>query len=310
MSGKLFRGSLFLATCELFAKEEEFALDAVLPVAVALELYGSGVLIQDDVMDQDRLRRGNKTVHTWLVEYATAHAIRDAQRWGESIATCFADTLFFIAGECLSNAELDKAIVQKLQQYSFRELALLGMAQAEDIRQAGTAGIPSNQEILAMFLGKTGRYTARWPLGLAGLVSQLNPEVQQALEAVGESIGVVYQMRDDHLGLFGDPQVTGKNTTSDIREGKKTLYAAAFFARAEGGIREQADRIFGSKDATEQDCTWFKEALTTTGVTQEIDALCEQYVATIILQIEQLGVPVSVKTLLKGIALYSARRDK
>ncbi len=310
VSGKLFRGSLFLAMCELLKKENEFTLDRLMPVAVALELYGSGILIQDDVMDQDGLRRGNKTVHTWLVEYAQKHSIRDAQRWGESVATCFADTLFFVAGECLTTAQLDQSHVQKLQTYSFRELALLGMAQAEDLRQAGAPGIPSHQEILDMFVGKTGRYTARWPLALAGLVSDVTPEIQHALEAVGESIGVVYQMRDDYLGLFGDAQVTGKNTTSDIREGKKTLYAATFFACARGEMKERAQRIFASKNASEQDCAWFKEALTTTGSSKEVDVLLEQYVAEILTQIDQLELPMAVKSLLKGIAMYSARRDK
>ncbi len=311
VSGKLVRGSVFLAFLDMLSvSEKTISSEARLTMAACIELFGSGVLIQDDIMDGDTKRRGLATVHTWLAEYGKTHAIVEPKKWGESVAICFTDTVFFYTSMRLSQLPVPPELLEKITTYSFRELALLGMAQAEDLRQAGSTEFPNQAEILRMFVGKTGRYTARWPLALALLVAGGSEEQLQQVEDIAEKIGVLYQIRDDFLGVFGDSSLTGKNTTSDIREGKKTLYAQYFFAHATTEKKEHARRIFGVSSASESECQWFVAELKQLGAEAAIEVITQHFVRDITLLIEHLDVPEQARQFLLGFTTYAYTRTK
>ncbi len=310
VSGKLFRGCLFLSFFETIAADKVYAYSELVTIAVAIELYGSGILIQDDVMDQDERRRGRQTVHTWLAQYAQQHQIREPKRWGESIAICFSDVLFFIAGQLINATQLPIQKRVQIASYSQKELALLGLAQAEDIRQAQIPTFPSQAEILQMFLGKTGRYTARWPLTVAALLADLSTSQLEKVETIGEELGVLYQMRDDYLGLFGDPESTGKNVLSDIREGKKTLYAQLFFTTVPKDVQAKAFTIFGNHAATEEDCAWFASAVEHYGVQQDVQELIETHTASLVNAIHESDLPPASQLLLESLTQYVLTRSK
>ncbi len=310
VSGKLFRGCLFLSFFETVADKKVYAYSELLTIAAAIELYGSGILIQDDVMDQDERRRGKQTVHTWLAQYAQQHQIREPKRWGESIAICFSDVLFFIAGQLITTAQLPAKKKLQIASYSHKELTLLGLAQAEDIRQAQTPIFPSQEEILQMFLGKTGRYTARWPLAVAAVLADLSSFQLEKVEKIGEELGVLYQMRDDYLGLFGDPESTGKNVLSDIREGKKTLYAQLFFTSVPKDVQAKALIIFGNHAATDEDCAWFASAVQHYGVEQEVHKLIKAHTTTLVNAVHQSNLPQASQLLLKSLTKYVLTRNK
>lgn len=310
VTGKLFRGSLFLSFFDSLSEKNEVPYSELLVIAAALEIYGSGILIQDDVMDQDLQRRGKQTVHVWLEEYAKSNGIREPRRWSEGSAICFADTLFFVAGRAMATLQLQEKTVLNLIAYSQRELALLGMAQAEDLRQAHAPSFPAQDEIIAMFLGKTGRYTARWPLALATLLAGGSEELLKKIEKIGEDIGVLYQMRDDYLGLYGDPQVTGKNATGDIFEGKKTLYAELFFATAPEDVRTRAHTIFGNKNASTSDCTWFISAIEHYGVKESIQKQLEKRLTVVLEELNSDELPSRARQLLRELTYYVIERNK
>lgn len=281
-AGKLFRGTLVLGAFRALnaarkdkteEKPEQVSLEAVIAAATAIELYGSAILMQDDIMDQDVQRRGMQSIHVQVAEKARAAGFADPDHFGESLAICLADVLLFAAGVELTRAELPGDVRVQLQELAHRELRLLALAQTEDIRLAAVPiAAVTEEQIIAMFAAKTGRYSVQWSLQTAAVLAGVTVEIQQQLEKIGEEIGILYQLRDDYLGSFGDTTKTGKSTSGDIREGKKTLYHLYLARLSKSKKQQQALRIMGKSDASEAEITQLKAALQDLGVTAQVDA--------------------------------------
>lgn len=223
-SGKMFRGFLFYSVSQQLAPEISKA--AIKQIAAAIELYGSAILMHDDIMDEDDLRRGKPTMHRRVQQRAhEQYQTRKPEHFGISAAVSLGDVLFFLAGDLISTASQFPADMRlKLLSESHTEMSLLGLAQVEDLYLAYTPSTVSKEQILSMYYGKTARYTAVWPIIMAGLVAEVSPQLRHELQHIAAKLGILYQLRDDYLGLFGNSAKTGKGTLSDIREGKKTLY--------------------------------------------------------------------------------------
>ena len=98
----------------------------------------------------------------------------------------------------------------------------------------------------------------------------------EALRLIGESIGILFQIRDDELGLFGDEQELGKPIGSDVREGKKTLLYARLMQRAGTRDRARLARLFGNRGATRRDLEYVRERALALGVKDSLDATTHQ----------------------------------
>ena len=205
----------------------------VLRAISALELIQACALIHDDLMDASATRRGRPTVH---VEFARKHA---AARWrGQparfgaaaaillgDLALAWADDMLFAAG--LSPAALRRAAPA----WRAMRTEVLG-GQYLDVLHQSTGDV-SARAALQIDRYKTAAYTVERPLHLGAALADAPPELVAAYRRFGADIGVAFQLRDDLLGVFGDPAVTGKPAGDDLREGKRTLLVAVAVERAE-----------------------------------------------------------------------------
>lgn len=308
-AGKLFRGCLLLATYEALTGKKNTS--ATLQVAAALELYCSGLLVQDDIMDRDNLRRGKVASHILIQNWAEDKNLPHAAHFGESVAICYGDVLYFMATELLSTVALPAETKLQLLTVSSRELTLLGLAQCEDMRLAALpVSAVTQKEVLAMEYGKTGRYTGRWPLALAGILAACEAQVIEQLAQVGDELGLLYQLRDDYLGIFGDSEKTGKNTTTDIQEGKKTHFYLYALSTLRGSEREFAGRTFGNSAATGEDIEKLKRILHEKGIVAEVEAEIQKHNTQLQQQIAALPLPSSVQELLRGVTELVLQREK
>ena len=213
LSGKAIRGSLVVLAHDLF---EGGHRSAAIEAGCAIELFHSAVLIHDDIMDQDTMRRGREATHVRLAQG------RD-QRTGESLAINIGNCGFFLSYDLLSRLDIDHATHKRILSYYSHTLTKLGLAQMQDVALAVSSDLPSEEDIERVLIEKSGRYTFSLPLALGAFIANASERVR-FLELFGEHLGFVFQVKDDEIGLFGDPNVTGKPVGSDIREGKKTLY--------------------------------------------------------------------------------------
>ncbi|GAB3281254.1 polyprenyl synthetase family protein [Parasphingorhabdus pacifica] len=214
---------------------------AMLQAASALELIQACALVHDDLIDDSDTRRGNPTVHEL---FARTH--RDtgwegpSGRFGAAAAVLLGDLAFAWADDMLHTAGLaPEALSRALHPWrSMRTevlagqyLDVLGQARADETQQAA----------LRIDELKTASYTIQRPLQLGAEIAGADVDVLSALHRFGTDIGVAFQLRDDLLDVFGDPEVTGKPAGDDLREGKRTVLIAEAVERA--GLQDDKEGL-------------------------------------------------------------------
>ncbi len=215
--GKTIRGGLVLWAHDAFGGTSK---EDALNIACAIELTHMGLLIHDDIMDLDETRRGNPSLYA---QYASAfESIPPASRlrFGSAMATCVGDMAFFMANRCLSSIDHPNARV--IATICQREFSAVTLAQMQDVYFGFSPDMPTKEDVLQLYKYKTGRYTVSLPLVVGSLLGKTQENSLQSLWTIGENLGMVFQIHDDELNLFGDPNITGKPNGSDIREQKKT----------------------------------------------------------------------------------------
>ena len=224
----MIRGALVFLGNELSDKEPS---NDVLLTAQAAELFQAGLLIHDDIMDNDETRRGKPSMHTQYTELMIQENAGYPKNTGKSMAICVGDTAFFLGYQCLSHIvnKHRKAIMMSL--FS-KELRNVCFAQMQDVYNGSSQRHAALSDILHLYQHKTGTYTITLPLTAGALLGNASIQTIRHIEQLGNNLGIAFQLTDDMLNLFGDPDITGKPTGSDIREGKQTPYIIYF--RKEG----------------------------------------------------------------------------
>ncbi len=306
--GKLLRGSLALGVWSAYGGSDR---RTAVQAAAAVELYGTGILMQDDVTDRSGTRRGLPTIHVIAQEKAQELQLDDSVHFGENCGTYLGDILYFTAHGLLANLELPVQKLQAINALCARELWMLGFAQLEDIRLSKLP--PSDRtvtqdHILSMLAGKTGRYSVAWPLCTGALLADAPPSELEQLAKIGESIGVLYQLRDDELGVFGDPAVTGKSVDDDIREGKKTLYWLSLVAQLEP--QDPLWRTFANPEATVQEIESVRQFLRSSGIekARHNELIARQ--SELAQELKDVSLPPAVISLLEQLLTFVVDREK
>ncbi len=204
-SGKTTRGSLTVYIYSLFKKRE--SLD-IYNAAAALELFHSGFLIHDDIMDRDNLRRGRPSI--WEQYSRKTHDLHT----GISQAINTGDLCFFMAQELLADMHLLGLVS--------RELQPVIVAQMQDA-VSGRIQSLSKDEVLSLYRYKTARYTFSLSMTVGATLAGATHDTISLFDRLGESMGLLFQIRDDELSVAGDSSITGKPTGSDEKNAKLTL---------------------------------------------------------------------------------------
>lgn len=271
--GKMLRGVGFILLVESFGYKNR---DVAVEIAIALELFQSSLLIHDDVMDRDEKRRGKASIFKLYSEKAQNLQLREADQFGIGAAICLGDIAFFLGYDILNKLEIDPKIKQAILGVTNQELIQLGMSQLQDSYLASQTQPVTEAEILQMYVGKTARYTWRWPLLLAAVTTEQPIEVQNNLVKLADTAGLLFQLKDDELGLFGDEQHTGKKVGSDIKEGKKTLYWLHLSEKTKDNKNVAAVLAhFGNQSVTSEQIQEVQESMTQSGIRAEVQQKME-----------------------------------
>lgn len=204
-SGKTTRGSLSVYIYSLF---NEITSPDLYKAAAALELYHSGFLIHDDIMDRDNLRRGKPSM------WEQYRSISKDKHIGISQAINAGDLCFFMAQELLADLNILGLVSKELQPVI--------IAQMQDV-VSGKNQSMSKDEVLSLYRYKTARYTFSLSMAVGATLAGTIKENVSLLMRLGESMGLLFQIRDDELSIDGDSAVTGKPVGSDEKNEKQTL---------------------------------------------------------------------------------------
>ena len=225
---------------------------AVVRAISALELVQACALIHDDLMDDSATRRGRPTVHVGFARRHVEAGWRGSPtRFGSAAAILLGDLALVWADDLLRRAGLpEDAMARAAVPWQTMRTELLGGQFLDVLHQA--SGDPSAQAALRIDRFKTAAYTVERPLHLGAAIAGAGPELVAAYRRFGADLGIAFQLRDDLLGVFGDPAVTGKPAGDDLREGKRTLLLAIAMERADElarpAARAQIDAAVGDAD--------------------------------------------------------------
>lgn len=316
--GKMLRGGLVVLAYQLTREDPENrpVPDEVLALGAVMELFQSGFLIHDDIMDRDEKRRGTWSVYTQYSRLAAEMGIKDSYHAGESLGICVGDIAFFMAFEILAGISTDwtgsgSKPGERLFGLCAQELSYVGVAQMMDVYWGESEGTVTEQEVLELYRYKTGRYTFSLPLMSGALMSGAAQEQREALEKIGELLGVVFQLKDDELGLFGDEEQLGKPVGSDIKEGKKTPFLLRLMQRGAPREQERVSSLIGNESISSDDAQYIRGLVERYGIRQEIADLCQEYAdraRTIIDKTD--GFNPAYKKILNELIEYSLTRSR
>lgn len=301
--GKTVRGSLMLATIDLFSPP---ITQETISVAAALEYLHSALLIHDDLIDHDELRRGTLSMHKSYEQKGEDMPISDSKEFGKGMALCIGDIAIFGAFSFLSRLTLDPKIHISLLSCITDEFLLVGFGELHDIALGYQTTLPTSQEVLQMYLYKTARYTFSLPFKIGCILTQQPETVTATMEKIGEKMGLIFQLTDDQLTLTGKEEITGKKIGNDISENKKTLYHVLLKERASKQDKEILATLFGKKDLTTEDVQTVTTLLNTYKVSQDIQLQIEtlskdakQLISSLPLSIDKQNILLSVISFLQ-----------
>lgn len=218
---------------------------AIVRAAASLELLQASALIHDDVMDSSDTRRGQPSVHRRF------EALHRAQGWpgaagpfGSGTAILLGDLCLAWSSEMFETCGLD-------EERRARGRAVYDLMRTEvmcgqylDMLE-GTRGGATAETALRVVEFKSAKYTIERPLHLGAALAGADPRVTAALTGYGLPLGIAFQLRDDVLGVFGDPAETGKPAGDDLREGKRTVLVALTLERATPAQAAALERRLG-----------------------------------------------------------------
>ena len=232
--------------------------DATIDVGAAIELLQTFLLVHDDWMDGDEERRGGRSVWASLRDrYGDAHL-------GSSLAILAGDLAAVYAHELLVDAPFPA---------QSRDEALRAFLRMErEVFFGQQLDLVGSDRVERMYDLKTASYTTRGPLRLGALLAGAGGDTLVALDRFAGPLGVAFQLRDELLGTFGDPAVTGKPAGNDLRAGKRTMAIEELRAHGSPDQIAAIDRVFGRRDATDAEIAAATEALTVAGARARVEA--------------------------------------
>jgi len=250
--------------------------DGVFAAAGAVELLHTFALIHDDVMDHSQVRRGRPAVHAALAGAHIEEALVGDPGWfGVGGAILAGDLAFVWSDRLFDEAPLPAEHFDRARSV-FTELRVEVMAgQYLDLRLAGLA-TAQESDALRVALLKSGRYTVTRPLQLGAAIGGGGPDLDEVLTGYGDAIGLAFQLRDDVLGLFGDPTQTGKGALEDLREGKRTLLVIRAMELSSPAAADALRGILGDPGLDEADADRARTIVRDSGALASVEELLDQ----------------------------------
>ena len=287
--------------------------------AASLELLHAGALIHDDLMDASDTRRGQPSLHR---QFEARH---DRGHWHGSPAAfgmgaailmgdlllCWTDDMFHASGLPGEALRRGRPVLDRMRTEVFagQYLDLLGQV-------AGTETLESALRVVEF---KTAKYTIERPLHLgaalaSGHAGPGGPDggdegLAAAYTSYGLPLGVAFQLRDDILGVFGDPAQTGKPAGDDVREGKRTVLLAIARARATTGQAEVIDRYLGDPMLDQAGTAEVRVAITGTGAVAECERMIGRHVSEAIAALAGAPITAGAREALAELAVAATARD-
>ena len=266
---------------------DEAGLAAVVSASAALEVFHAAALVHDDLIDHSDTRRGAPSAHrVFEGQHRDSGWSGDSADYGRGTAILLGDLLLGWSDELLDEglAGLGSFAAVRAARLEFNRMRTeVTAGQYLDIleERAWHARAETEQRARAerVVVYKSAKYSIEAPLAIGGAIAGASRGDLEALRAFGLPLGVAFQLRDDLLGVYGDPGVTGKPAGDDLREGKRTVLVAIARERMDPTDRRRLDDLLGDPDLTEAQVADLQAAIRGAGAVDAVERLIDENTA-------------------------------
>jgi geranylgeranyl diphosphate synthase type I len=254
--------------------------DGIVVAASALDLLHASALAHDDVMDGSDLRRGMPAAHRRFAgRHRAAGWAGSAESFGVGAAILLGDLCLAWCDEMLRGCGLPSARLDAAWPvYEAMRTEVIGGQYLDLVAQAASDG--SVDRAMRVIRFKTAKYTVERPLQLGGALAGASPGLLDAYSAFGIPLGEAFQLRDDVLGVFGDPRQTGKPAGDDVREGKRTVLVVKALELGSDAERAGLERHLGDPRLDDEGVARVRAILVDTGALDAVEKLIDELTAT------------------------------
>lgn len=287
--GKRFRPALLIATHRALGGT---CPEAAVQVGAAVELLHTAFVVQDDVIDEDQVRRGAPSLPGAFAQEAGRRGASPAgaRRYGDAAGILAGDLGLLTAFRAISRCHAPPEVIESLLDLLETTVHASAAGELADVRlQLGLSEDSTPlREALAVAELKTAVYSFRLPLQAGALLAGASEQALHGLGEIGGQLGVGFQLFDDLLGVFGDERRTGKSALNDLREGKRT----ALLAHASTtDVWPQLTPLVGCADLAEDDARLARELLTASGSRAWTEDLARRHLTSAVETAARHGLP-------------------
>ncbi len=303
--GKRVRPTFAWAGWQCATGVDDASATDVITLGAALELVQACALIHDDVIDRSDTRRGRPTVHrVFAAQHRGAGWSGSSDHFGDSAAILIGDLALAWADDLA--ATLGSAIAAS---WSAMRTEVLGGQLLDIVNEAsGDETADAAQRVMRF---KTAAYTVARPLELGALLGDGSPTLVAALRDIGADLGLAFQLRDDLLGVYGDPAMTGKPSGDDLASGKRTVLLAEGLTRADAAnpVAAQELRHMLRRPLTDDDIATARALLRDVGAVDAIESRITEHLERALRAIDELPTSVQARADFAAVATAIAYRN-
>jgi len=305
--GKRLRPYMLLATYQAYNPEGK--LSDIMPAAAAHELVHSAMLIHDDIIDRDSVRYGVKNISGQYNDYYSQffQDPTELSHMSLSAALLAGDALIADAHMLIRKTNRAAELVDQAQAILNKEIFEVIGGELLDVEVAFLPKDSISLDTIAQY--KTASYSFVGPLTTGAMLAQAPENDINILKELSLIVGIGYQLRDDLIGVFGNPALTGKSNASDITEGKRTYLVEKFEKLATSEQSEKFFAIFHHSDVDDEALRTIRDLLTETGSRAAVEQLIEDKRLRALEKVSNLSLSDDAKQLFITLIEQSLNRE-
>lgn len=283
---------------------------SALKAAASLELLQACALIHDDLMDGSDTRRNQPAIHKRFEAIHSRRNLRgSAVQFGLSSAVLLGDLALIWSDVMLNQSFLGDDVHRKVFAVHDEMRIELMAGQYLDVFEQ-TQNSKSVERSLMIARYKSGKYSIERPLHFGAAMAHHEGEISSVYSEYGLPLGEAFQLRDDLLGVFGDPHETGKPAGDDLREGKRTVLIALASERSTAADGAQLDELLGKTNISAEEIANLQTIIEKTGAVAEVERMISERTERALAALNSSLISDRGRALLHDLALLATQRTK
>ena len=315
-----WRASLSESAYHQSEQEVNESEQAIAGIAASLEMFHAAALVHDDLLDQSDTRRGAPSIHK---RFETLHKDKQwagaPERFGVAGSVLVGDLMLGWSSEIFGNALLHSPN-REIESACRDEFSLMRVevmaGQYLDVLEENAAttrpvkeGVGRAEKVI---LYKTAKYSIEAPLRIGAAFAGADQSTLGVFTQFGIPLGIAFQLRDDILGVFGDPSVTGKPAGDDLREGKRTVLVALTreaLTEQSPSMADSFEELLTSRELDAQQIAFMQKLIQESGALAKTERMITELADRSLDALESSNLEETAKAALKSLALKVINRD-